>query len=209
MSRLEELLQVCAARHEHLCPRQVLGVRMGLLGAARLGIAAPQRDKRLIALLEIDGCAADGIAVATGCCVGRRTMFLFDFGKLAATLVDTKTGTALRVTPAPGARDRAWLYVPEATARWQAQLLGYQRMPDDDLLLVQEVSLCFSLQGLLSEHGHRVACDLCGEEIINEREVCRDGVVLCRACAGQRYYEPAGGGLPLQLPGVMLWNQLR
>src|SRR5262252_7284471 len=37
-------------------------------------------------------------------------------------------------------------------------------------------------------------CDLrdeCGEGINFKREVERDGRVLCRACAGERYYDPA------------------
>jgi formylmethanofuran dehydrogenase subunit E len=34
-----------------------------------------------------------------------------------------------------------------------------------------------------------VDCDRCGEEITNEREVLRDGETLCRACAGERYYD--------------------
>ena len=36
--------------------------------------------------------------------------------------------------------------------------------------------------------GVRVLCEICQEEIINDRQVMRDGVVLCRACAGQPYY---------------------
>lgn len=35
-----------------------------------------------------------------------------------------------------------------------------------------------------------MACDVCGEEIINEREVHREGLTLCRACAGVSYYQP-------------------
>jgi formylmethanofuran dehydrogenase subunit E len=31
-------------------------------------------------------------------------------------------------------------------------------------------------------------CDGCGEEVINEREIIRDGLVLCRTCAGESYY---------------------
>jgi formylmethanofuran dehydrogenase subunit E len=41
---LRELLDVSAARHQHLCPRQALGVRMGRLGGRWLGIDLPQQD---------------------------------------------------------------------------------------------------------------------------------------------------------------------
>jgi hypothetical protein len=34
---------------------------------------------------------------------------------------------------------------------------------------------------------------VCGEEIINERELERDGLLLCRSCAGEGYYMLAEG----------------
>jgi len=71
---LAQLLAATAARHSHLCPRQALGVRIGLAGAAALGLDLPRRNKRLLAILETDGCFADGIEVATGCTVGHRTL---------------------------------------------------------------------------------------------------------------------------------------
>ena len=37
----------------------------------------------------------------------------------------------------------------------------------------------------------RVVCAECGEGINFKREVVRDGRVLCKACAGERYYEAA------------------
>lgn len=190
MPDLEELLAASAALHHHLCPRQVLGVRMGLAGGAWLGLTLPQIDKRLLTVVETDGCVIDGLAVATGCRVGRRTMRVLDFGKVAATFVDTQTGRAIRVAPHPSVRQRARDYAPEAQNRWEAYLIGYQRMPDEALLHLQPVTLTVSLEKLLSKEGHRVQCDVCGEEITNEREVSRNGQTLCRACAGECYYRP-------------------
>lgn len=189
---LEELLRASAALHQHLCPRQVLGVRMGMLGGGWLRLAVPREDKRLLTLVETDGCAADALAVATGCRIGRRTLRVIDLGKVAATFVDTHTRRAVRVVPQSSIRERAWAYAPGAATRWQAQLLGYQRMPEDELLMAQEVALVFSLEKLLSKDGYRVICQVCGEEVINEREVVQDGRVLCRACAGQGYYRRIG-----------------
>lgn len=189
MPMLEELLAASAALHHHLCPRQVLGVRMGLVGGEWLGLTVPQTDKRLLTVVETDGCVIDGLAVATGCRIGRRTMRVLDFGKVAATLVDTQTGRAVRVVPHPDARRRAKAYAPDAQNRWEAYLLGYQRMPAQELLLIQPVVLSVSLEKLLSKEGLRARCDMCGEEIFNEREVIRDGQTLCRACAGERYYQ--------------------
>src|SRR5512141_2080362 len=97
MLSLKEILRTSASRHSHLCPRQVLGARIGLAGAQALDLQTPQRNKRLLVILETDGCFADGIEAATGCSVGHRTMRVEDYGKIAATFVDIKQGRAVRV----------------------------------------------------------------------------------------------------------------
>jgi len=163
---------------------------MGLLGGRLLGLDVPQTGKRLLAFVETDGCAADGVAVATGCTVGHRTLRVIDYGKVAVTLVDSQTERAFRIVPSPHSRALASAYAPDARSRWQAQLLAYQIMPDEELLIAQPVTLRVSLEALLSKPGRRVTCETCGEEIINEREVVHEGTVLCRACAGDRYYDP-------------------
>ncbi|HXV43375.1 MAG TPA: FmdE family protein [Anaerolineae bacterium] len=188
MPTFEELLYQSAVLHQHLCPRQVLGVRMGLAAGRWLGLEVPQADKRILTIVETDGCLIDGLAVATGCRVGRRTMRVLDFGKVAATFVDTQADRSVRIVPSSSTRKRAKDYAPEAQNRWEAYLLGYQRMPDAELLDIQEVVLTVSLEKILSKDGYRVNCDVCGEEIINEREVIQDDLTLCRPCAGERYY---------------------
>lgn len=121
---------------------------------------------------------------------------MVDFGKVAATFVDTQTGRAVRIAPSPAGRERAWTYAPDARSRWHAQLAGYQRMPDEELLVAQDVVLTASLEKLLSKPGCRVNCQICGEEIINEREVVREGMILCRACAGDGYCQPVAAAMP-------------
>jgi len=189
MPTLEALLAESAKLHHHLCPRQVLGVRMGMYASQVLGLALPQNDKRLLTIVETDGCAIDGIAVATGCWVGRRTMRIEDYGKVAATFVDTLTGQAIRIVPRAQARQLARDYAPEARSKWDAQLLGYQRMPAEELLSVQAVQLTTPLERIISRAGCKTICEACGEEIMNEREIVREGVTLCKSCAGESYYD--------------------
>ena len=197
MRSLTELLDASAALHRHLCPRQVLGVRMGMLAGEALGLALPQTDKRLLAIVETDGCVVDGISAATHCHVGRRTMRVEDYGKVAATFVDTQTGQAIRIVPRSTVRQLAAAYAPSARNPWEAQLLGYQRMPAAELLSIQPVALTIPLSKLLSRHGRKAVCEGCGEEIINEREIIQDGITLCRVCAGQAYYHLP---VPLLMP---------
>ncbi len=191
MPTLDEFLNQSAAMHHHLCPRQVLGVQMGLLAGLELALTLPQADKRLLTFVETDGCFADGVSVATGCWVGRRTLRVEDYGKVAATFVDTQTGQSLRIVPCPEARARSRSYAPEARNRWEAQLFGYQRMPLQELFFVQRVQLVTSIEASVSHAGLKAVCDTCGEEIINGREILRDGKVWCRACLDGAYYLPS------------------
>jgi formylmethanofuran dehydrogenase subunit E len=182
------LLEASAALHHHLCPRQVLGVRIGLLAGETLAVLIPQTDKRLLTIVETDGCVTDGIAVATNCWVGRRTMRIEDYGKVAATFVDCRTDRAIRIAPRPEARQLAPHYAPDAASKWQAYLLGYQRMPASELLTWHAVKLVTPVQRLLSRPDVRAVCQTCGEEIINERQVLGATGVQCRACARGGYY---------------------
>lgn len=188
MKPLDELLQDCATHHHRLCPRQVLGVRVGMFAASLLDLDLPQSDKRLLAIAETDGCFVDGVSAATGCYVGRRTLRVEDFGKTAATFVDTCTERTVRIAPRLDIRGLAKQYVPDAHNRWEAQLLGYQRMPNEDLLDFKWVTLRVPVGILVGRAGSRVNCDSCGEEIINQREVIWESKILCRACVGQAYF---------------------
>lgn len=164
---------------------------MGLLAGQLLGVSVPQADKRLLTIVETDGCAADGVAVATGCWVGRRTLRVEDYGKVAATIIDTLTERAVRVTPSRASRMLAPAFATGITDRWETQLVGYQHMPDDLLLTWQDVQLTQPLAAILSSPGARTTCVRCGEEILNEREVLVAGETVCRSCAGGAYYRPA------------------
>jgi formylmethanofuran dehydrogenase subunit E len=200
MLSLNEVLENSAARHSHLCPRQVLGARIGLAGAGALGLETPRSDKRLLVILEMDGCFADGVEAATGSTIGHRTLRIEDYGKVAATFADVNTGQAVRVAPALDVRQRAYIYAPEEKRHYFAQLAAYQVMPDSELLSIQEVYLNNPVEALVSRPGVRVNCELCGEEIINEREVNRDGMTLCRFCAGAAYYQAAP--IEIQIPSL-------
>lgn len=175
-------------KHRHLCPRQILGVRMGLACAEHIGLEVPRKDKKMMVIVETDGCFISGVEAATGCSVNRRTMRVVDFGRIAATFINVKTEQAVRIAPRLDIRERAFLYAPNERRRYFAMLHGYQAMPTDELLMVEPVALSINLQELISRPGVRTNCERCGEEIINEREVVLNGKTLCRACAGQAYY---------------------
>ena len=122
--------------------------------------------------------------------MGHRTMRLVDQGKVAVTFVDMKTGRAIRFAPARDVRKRAAASTPYAKSRWHGQLAAYQQMPSEELLVWQEVDITLDLPAIVGKLGTRVICKVCGEEILNQREVVRDEQPLCRGCAGDRYWSP-------------------
>ena len=185
---IQHLLDVSARDHSHLCPRQILGVRIGLAGITALGFDEPPTGKRLLTITETDGCFADGVSASTNCSVGHRTLRVEDYGKAAAVFVDVNTGRAVRVAPVLDIRQRAYKFAPGESRHYFAQMQAYQIMPAEEMFTVTEVQLVTPVEDIVSRPGVRVECDVCGEEIMNEREVRQNGLSLCRACAGNSYY---------------------
>ena len=185
---LANLLEISASRHSRLCPRQVLGIRMGLAGLAALGLDAPVTQKVALVIVETDGCFFDGIEISTGASPGHRTLRIVDLGKVAATFTNLGSGRSIRLAPAPHVRDRARIYAPDEQQPYTAQLKGYQVMPEAELFTSQEVFLQPTLAAIISRLDARAICDRCGEEIINEREVRCVDTVLCQTCSQAGYY---------------------
>jgi formylmethanofuran dehydrogenase subunit E len=186
---IKAFLDIASSDHKHLCPRQVLGVRIALKGMAALGMDESSQPKHLLVISEADGCFVDGVIAVTQCTVGHRTLRLEDYGKIAATFVNTQTGRAVRVAPALDVRARANEYAPQEPRHYFAQLEAYQIMPDEVMLTVQDVKLNIPIAQIISRSGTRVNCDRCGEEIVNERYVVVDEKHYCIPCAEGGYYQ--------------------
>lgn len=192
MKSLDEYLHDAEQAHGHLCAGQVLGVRMAMVGLEKLGIEDPRgKDrKRLVTFVEIDRCATDAIGVVTGCRLGKRALKFRDWGKMAATFVDVSTGKAIRIAAKESSKALAPSMHPEIENKNQQQMLAYREMPAGDLFAMQWVKVELPAEEFPGYKGDRIVCAECGEGINFRREVERDGSVLCRACAGERYYEP-------------------
>jgi formylmethanofuran dehydrogenase subunit E len=191
MKSLDDYLRDAEQAHGHLCAGQVLGVRMAMLGLEKLGIGDPHgKDrKRLVTFVEIDRCATDAIGVVTGCRLGKRALKFRDWGKMAATFADVSTGKAIRIAAKESSKKLAREMHPELESKNQQQMLAYREMPEDDLFAMQWVKVELPAEEFPGYKGARVVCAECGEGINFRREVHRDGRVICRACAGERYYD--------------------
>ena len=191
MKSFDEYLRDAELAHGHLCAGQVLGVRLAMLGLHRLGIDDPHgKDrKRLVTFVEIDRCATDAVAVVTGCRLGKRALKFRDWGKMAATFVDVTSGKAIRVAAKESSKALAREMHPEVENQNQQQMLAYREMSDEDLFATQWVTVALAAEEFPGYKGGQVVCEACGEGINFRREVRQAGQILCRACAGESYYQ--------------------
>ena len=190
METLEELLDRAEHSHGHMCAGQVLGVRMALLGCRAVGVQDPRGADRksLLVFVEIDRCAADAINTVTGCRLGKRTLKFHDYGKLASTFLNTRTGEAVRVVALDSSREAADCAFPEIENKYERQLQAYKLLSDEQLFKTERVRIEVPPQDQPGRPVSRVACDECGEGVNDHREVVREDRTLCRACAGEAYY---------------------
>lgn len=190
MQSFEELLEESARIHGHLCAGQVIGVRMAMLGLERIGIDDPKGTdrKKLYVVVEIDRCTTDAIQSVTGCSLGKRSLRWHDFGVVAATFVNLENGRAVRIVAREEARELAARYCPEIDDQSRRQLAAYRLMPDAELFTIQPVAMEIPDCDMPGKPRRRVQCTGCGDWVQDCREVVQEDMVLCRACAGQRYY---------------------
>jgi len=191
MESFDTLLDISTKIHGHVCPGQVIGVRMSMLGLELIGIDDPKgRDrKKLYVLVEIDRCATDAIQSVTGCSLGKRSMRWKDFGIMAATYLNLETGQAVRITALESSRELSKKYCPEIKDKYQRQLAAYKMMPQEELFGVQRVKVDLPECELPGRPLRKVQCAQCGDWVQDCRDVERNGRILCRACDGRRYYQ--------------------
>ena len=186
----ESILEESVKAHGHLCPGQVLGVRLARLGLKKLGIKDPKgKDKKiLIVFVEMDRCATDAISSVTGCSLGRRTMKFMDYGKMAASFMNLQTKNAIRIIAIEDSREKAKVYFPEIEDKAQAQLEAYKIMSDEELFNIENIKVIVKSEDMPGRPLSRVQCARCGEYVQDMREVIKDGKTLCRPCAYGGYY---------------------
>jgi len=193
MKTLDEYLELALQSHGHLCPGQVLGIRMAVRGLRELGIDDPQEHrKKLMTFVEIDRCATDAVTLVTGCRLGKRSLKFVDYGKVAATFADLQTGRAVRVLARDDSREKAKAMFPHWNDPYRQQFEAYKVMPEDELFAVRRVRVKINENDLPGGFHQRVMCECCGEGINGGRERQVNGRILCRPCAGDGYYEAKG-----------------
>lgn len=193
MEDFETLLEGSANAHGHLCPGQVVGVRMAMLGCDLIGLDDPShlpQIKKIIVYIEMDRCATDAISFVTGVKLGRRSLKFVDNGIMAATFVNLDTGKAFRIVSTESSRDLAASYAPEIRDKHQQQLEGYKKMPFDELFTIQKVYVTIPACDMPGPTRFKAVCARCHTVVRDKREVLKNNEILCRPCAFGTYYKP-------------------
>lgn len=194
MKDFETILAESVKIHGHVCAGQVIGVRMSLLALQSIGIEDPKGAdrKKLYVLVEIDRCATDAIQSVTGCSLGKRSMYWQDFGVMAATFVNLETGKAVRITAREESRALADTYCKGIDNKYTRQLEAYKVMPVEELFRIEQVQVEIPTENLPGRPQRRVQCESCRDWVQDNRDVEKDGRVLCRGCAYGKYYTVVG-----------------
>ncbi len=190
MKSLEEYIQAASRNGHPPRPGIILAIRMCLVALKGLEISDPDKRKRsLVVITETDRCLPDAIQLVTGCRLANRTLKLRDMGKMAATFADLASERAIRVAARESANEKSGLEFP-GIDRLEALARAYHFYSDEDPCHAEWVKVRIQPQDLPGSHFQRVICEQCGEGIGFHREVRMGGRTVCRACAGERYYEP-------------------
>lgn len=183
----ETCLIEAKAFHGDACAGTVLGTRMAILGLDQIGIADPKGAdrKNLIVFVEMDRCASDAILAVTGCHPGKRSMKIFDYGKMAATFVNLKTGKAVRVWAKNKDGDQV---MTREDIEKSPHTEEYTLLPLEELFETREVRVNLRPEDLPGRPLMIVTCEACGERVMDLRHEEINGRKLCRACAARKNY---------------------
>lgn len=173
--------------HGDACGGIQMGTRMAISGMKAIGITDPKgKDRKdLMVFMEIDRCPADAILAVTGCHPGKRSMKILDHGKMAATFVNLKTGKAVRVSAKNRQGDR--IKTREMIEN-EPMTDDFAALADDDLFTVTEVNVILKPEDMPGRPLKSVPCALCGERVLDMKDVEIDGKYYCRPCAEKRNY---------------------
>lgn len=188
---VDALLAECGRLHGHICPGQLLGVRMAIHGCGLIGIGDPRGAdrKKLIVWVEIDRCMADAVSAVTGVRLGKRSLKYLDYGKVAATFHNLSEERSVRIVAKDESRSLADSLSPEISDKKERQMLAYRKARVDDLFKIERIQVSFDEMELPGRPRKRVTCAVCQEGINDGREVL-DALnrIVCRACAFGAYY---------------------
>jgi formylmethanofuran dehydrogenase subunit E len=198
MADLQKQFDTAVEFHGHKCPAMPMGLRAGIAALKALGVEKA-KDKELIVESETGegnaaGCFVDGIMVATGATYGKSNIKKLNYGKMAFTLVDERTGRAVRVSLKPDFFEKA-LNSPFVQKRkggmlpqdvppeiTEPQVERIMSLPESEFLTISEIFRREVKRGSTNFEIER--CAACGETVFTDKvEEAPDGKPFCIPCS--------------------------
>ncbi len=182
MSDFEKLVKKAQKFHGGLCPGIVIGTRMSIAGLKKLDMNLYKRNKDLIVYLEIDRCMADAVQAITGCSLGHRSLKYLNYGKFASTFVDTSNNRAVRISTIENSNRTPGEFEMDDMVKELSQI------PEEELFKIEEVYVEIPEEDLPGFPKFKAVCNICGEQILDKRELTINGDKVCHSCANKPYY---------------------
>ncbi len=197
MEELRDSFEMALKFHGHKGPAMPMGLRAGLAAMKALGVERA-KDKELVVESETGeghaaGCFVDGIMVATGATYGKGNIGKLGYNKMAFTLIDARTGRAVRVSLKPEFFEKA-LSSPFVQKRKEGvlpqdvppeitnpQVERILNLPEGDFLNIGQAFRREIKKGPTSFEVKR--CAKCGEAVFTNRLKGEpNGQLLCIPC---------------------------
>jgi formylmethanofuran dehydrogenase subunit E len=174
----EEDLKKAGDFHGHICAGMLIGVRLARAGLEYLGIDDPADNRDFIVYCEIERCLTDAVQSVAGVSPGKRRLKIRDYGKMAASFVDMRTGKGIRLA-----------CFGDVNAPDGADLVEFfSRFADRDLFKAEPIEVVIPSEDLPGRPVRSVVCSACGEKVMDARDISVGGRLVCRPCAEGAYY---------------------
>jgi formylmethanofuran dehydrogenase subunit E len=198
METLKEFFDVALEFHGHRCPAMPMGLKAGIAAMKALGVERA-RDKELIVEAETGkghaaGCFLDGVMVSTGCTYGKANIEKLYYNKMAFTLIDAKSGKAIRISLKPGFFEKTLQspFVKEREKGVPPQNISAEitnplverilNLPESEFLDIGKVFHKEVKKGATNFEVKR--CSKCGEAVFTDKlRKTPDGQLLCIPCS--------------------------
>jgi len=179
--------------HGHSCPGLAIGIRAA---EAALNEMAGIEQADLVCVTETDMCGVDAIQFLTGCTYGKGNFLHRDYGKMAFSFYNRKSGKGIRLAFRPEARGELDGEMPALMAKSaektitgeEQERLQQLRQELQERLMTLPLEELFTVQQL-HDRAPRPAkileslvCQECGENTMESRTRLFSGRTLCIPC---------------------------
>ncbi|MHA1871776.1 MAG: tRNA (N6-threonylcarbamoyladenosine(37)-N6)-methyltransferase TrmO [Promethearchaeota archaeon] len=212
---LKALLNVAAILHGHYCVGLAMGVMMGAYAMKELlGYSESDGLENLIAIIEMNHCAADGVQIVTGCSFGNNALIYRDIGRTVLILSNRKSKT-IKISLKPFAWDKFSADVPglnelftkviknrDGTKEDAKKLKKLMHLNSfrfiehdfDDFFTMEKIELDYNSWAPIEE---TVYCKVCGLGLPESKSIKKNNEIYCKICAKEEYFEVDGRGVHL------------